>query len=174
MIGDWVTQSACRAAVLAGEAEPDWWFADARGGRTCTVRARAICCDCPVQGPCLEWALRFGETGIWAGTTERERRGRRFGISISLVCEDCTNVFDSVIGCGPKRRLCDECRDVRDRDRKRSFDVENRIGEPGQSPGMSLENGHGRISRYNGGCRCKACRRVAREQRRRYRLGVSA
>jgi WhiB family transcriptional regulator, redox-sensing transcriptional regulator len=37
--------------------------------------ARAICRSCPVQEPCLEWALASREKeGVWGGATERERR----------------------------------------------------------------------------------------------------
>lgn len=37
--------------------------------------AKVICGSCPVQEPCLEWALRNREQdGIWGGATERERR----------------------------------------------------------------------------------------------------
>ena len=38
-------------------------------------RAKHICLDCPVQGECLEFALRVREPhGIWGGLTEAERR----------------------------------------------------------------------------------------------------
>ena len=37
--------------------------------------ARRICADCPVQAPCLEYALANRERdGVWGGATERERR----------------------------------------------------------------------------------------------------
>jgi WhiB family redox-sensing transcriptional regulator len=37
--------------------------------------AKAVCRDCPVQGPCLQFALETNqEAGIWGGTTEAERR----------------------------------------------------------------------------------------------------
>ena len=37
--------------------------------------AKNICARCPVQTPCLAYALQVGETlGIWGGTTEAERR----------------------------------------------------------------------------------------------------
>jgi len=38
-------------------------------------RAKAICRVCPVQGPCLEFAVEIREPyGIWGGLTELERR----------------------------------------------------------------------------------------------------
>lgn len=37
--------------------------------------AKAICRQCPVLSPCLEWALSNRERdGVWGGATERERR----------------------------------------------------------------------------------------------------
>lgn len=38
-------------------------------------RAKAICCTCPVQKPCLDYALRIREPhGIWGGLNESERK----------------------------------------------------------------------------------------------------
>lgn len=38
-------------------------------------KARRICASCPVQEPCLEYALKFHiEHGVWGGASERERR----------------------------------------------------------------------------------------------------
>lgn len=37
--------------------------------------AVALCRTCPVQGPCLAWALDAGDLhGVWGATTARERR----------------------------------------------------------------------------------------------------
>jgi WhiB family redox-sensing transcriptional regulator len=37
--------------------------------------ARRICATCPVQAPCLEYALANGiDHGVWGGASERERR----------------------------------------------------------------------------------------------------
>jgi WhiB family redox-sensing transcriptional regulator len=37
--------------------------------------ARRICATCPVQHPCLEYALAERiDHGVWGGTSERERR----------------------------------------------------------------------------------------------------
>ena len=37
--------------------------------------ARQICATCPVQAPCLEYALRNRiDHGVWGGASERERR----------------------------------------------------------------------------------------------------
>jgi len=37
--------------------------------------SKAICAECPVRQPCLEYALANRERdGVWGGATERERR----------------------------------------------------------------------------------------------------
>jgi WhiB family redox-sensing transcriptional regulator len=37
--------------------------------------AKAICAQCPVREPCLEYAIGVREKhGVWGGLTERERR----------------------------------------------------------------------------------------------------
>jgi WhiB family redox-sensing transcriptional regulator len=37
--------------------------------------ARRICAECPVQAPCLEYALvERIDHGVWGGASERERR----------------------------------------------------------------------------------------------------
>lgn len=37
--------------------------------------AKAVCAECPVSGPCLEYALSAREkNGVWGGCTERDRR----------------------------------------------------------------------------------------------------
>jgi WhiB family transcriptional regulator, redox-sensing transcriptional regulator len=39
------------------------------------MEAKAICAVCPVQQPCLEFALHTDVScGVWGGTTESERR----------------------------------------------------------------------------------------------------
>ena len=39
------------------------------------MEAKAICAVCPVQQPCLEFALSSDVScGVWGGTTESERR----------------------------------------------------------------------------------------------------
>jgi len=48
--------------------------------------ARRYCAECPVKGPCLEYALENHiEHGVWGGASERERRRiarARRGISV--------------------------------------------------------------------------------------------
>jgi excisionase family DNA binding protein len=65
----WRNESECRKHPTR------WWFG---GGHRETLQAKGICADCPVQGPCLEFALsRTDLLGIWAGTTSNERTSMR-------------------------------------------------------------------------------------------------
>jgi len=36
--------------------------------------ALQICAECGIREECLEYAIEFGEHGVWGGTSERERR----------------------------------------------------------------------------------------------------
>lgn len=39
------------------------------------AQAKAICAECPVRLPCLEWALAVEEPyGVWGGHSEAERK----------------------------------------------------------------------------------------------------
>ena len=62
----WRQRSACRGV------DPDIFYpaTDEEAGE-----AKAICEQCPVREPCLEYALANRERdGVWGGATERERR----------------------------------------------------------------------------------------------------
>lgn len=53
--------------------------------------ARAYCRMCRVQPDCLEFALSFPEVyGVWAGTTEAERRSLKRG-GPRASCPGCAN-----------------------------------------------------------------------------------
>jgi WhiB family transcriptional regulator, redox-sensing transcriptional regulator len=74
---DWRLDAAC------AEVDPELFFPDT-GQVPQAAAAKAVCAGCAVRGPCLEAALhgpqaRDDHTGIFAGTTARERvrlRGR--------------------------------------------------------------------------------------------------
>jgi WhiB family redox-sensing transcriptional regulator len=52
--------------------DPDMFFP--KRGKA-TEPAKKVCSGCPVKADCLDHALRHREAfGIWAGTSERERR----------------------------------------------------------------------------------------------------
>ncbi|MEV5875211.1 WhiB family transcriptional regulator [Streptomyces sp. NPDC052101] len=67
----WRDHAACR------DEDPDLFFPVGTTGpaQVQTEQAKAVCAHCPVREPCLDWALGTGQSmGIWAGTTELERR----------------------------------------------------------------------------------------------------
>jgi len=66
MSTNWMGQGNCR------DHSPSTFFPNDGVG---VEVARRICATCPVQGPCLEYALRNRvDHGVWGGTSERERR----------------------------------------------------------------------------------------------------
>lgn len=63
---DWHEMANCRGL------DPEMFFPE-RGEST--GEAKAVCCECPVQGECLDHALVNTEKfGIWGGLSERQRR----------------------------------------------------------------------------------------------------
>lgn len=57
---------------LCAQVDSELFFPD-KGGAT--SEAKSICRQCPLQDPCLEYALERGERfGVWGGASERERR----------------------------------------------------------------------------------------------------
>lgn len=66
----WMDEGRCTSA-----GDPDAWFPSAGQHGAATRAAVRICQQCPVAAACLNYALdRPGLQGIWAGTTERQRR----------------------------------------------------------------------------------------------------
>ena len=65
----WRDQALCRGI------DPELFYPE-RGEST--REAKAVCAQCPVVEPCLDYALRTREVfGIWGGVAERERRTMR-------------------------------------------------------------------------------------------------
>ena len=64
----WRLQAAC------ADADPEL-FHPKRGENA--KKARAFCRRCPVWRSCLAFAVEHNEIGIWAGTTEKQRRPLR-------------------------------------------------------------------------------------------------
>ena len=52
------------------------------------VAIQAICNRCPIKEPCLDYALTVKVYGIWAGTSEVERKQmrRRLNITAESIC----------------------------------------------------------------------------------------
>lgn len=63
-ISDWSKESACRN-------EPDTTFFTGIGENP--TKARLLCPTCPVSDDCLNYAILYGERGVWGGMTEKER-----------------------------------------------------------------------------------------------------
>lgn len=59
-------------------------------------KVKRICAECPVQEPCLDYAMRLSEdfqiVGLWAGTSQREREQVQYekGIPIRNVAYDAS------------------------------------------------------------------------------------
>ncbi len=65
-VSGWMAQGLCR------DYPPAVFFPSDGVG---VDRARRICAECDVKGPCLEYALQQRiDHGVWGGTSERERR----------------------------------------------------------------------------------------------------
>jgi WhiB family transcriptional regulator, redox-sensing transcriptional regulator len=65
----WMERAACRGLDRA-------LFFPELGGNA--AKARMLCSICPVRLECFEYALADPEiTGVWGGTTDRERRKLR-------------------------------------------------------------------------------------------------
>lgn len=68
-LGDWRAQASCRTE------RPSTFYPVTEEGE---AAAKAICATCPVQEPCLAYALKNREEGVWGNTTEWERdEGKR-------------------------------------------------------------------------------------------------
>lgn len=67
---NWHRSAACR------HADPELFFPVGTAGPALeeAERAKQVCAACPVQAPCLKWALEHSVAfGIWGGLTEAER-----------------------------------------------------------------------------------------------------
>lgn len=67
---EWIADAACLYVP------PDLFFPEPGAS---IAPAKAICGGCSVRDRCLDYAVNAEEAlqGIWAGTTERQRRGMR-------------------------------------------------------------------------------------------------
>lgn len=65
---NWRARAKCRELSL--EEADEIFFLDV-GKKSKT--AKQICNQCPVQSQCLDFAIFYGESGIWGGMTDAER-----------------------------------------------------------------------------------------------------
>ena len=71
---EWRRRAACRG-------KPTWVFFPGRHDYVVLRAALAICRSCPVRSECL--AAHMGEPdGIWGGTSGKQRRAMRRGVSL--------------------------------------------------------------------------------------------
>ncbi len=69
---DWKNQAAC-----AGYPD-DLFFPASEAEERLTETALEVCASCQVTSECLDYALESNQrSGIWGGTTEKERRSLR-------------------------------------------------------------------------------------------------
>lgn len=62
-----------QAQAVCAQTDPDAFYAE-KGDWMSTRMAKRVCAACPVRERCLEVALARGESGVWGGTTEHQRR----------------------------------------------------------------------------------------------------
>jgi hypothetical protein len=60
---------------------PDWFFDNIEVNNA--REQKKFCSDCPVISECLEYALNVNVSGIWGGTTPRERKAIRKELNIT-------------------------------------------------------------------------------------------
>ena len=71
---------AWRASAACRDTDPDLFFPVGTTGPAIEQieSAKAVCQECEVREPCLEFALTTNQdSGIWGGTSEEERRKLR-------------------------------------------------------------------------------------------------
>jgi WhiB family redox-sensing transcriptional regulator len=73
----WVPEGACR------DPRVDKTIFFPEGNSSDLVAARKVCRTCPVIGLCLAYALKYGEEGVWGGTSERQRRSMRVRMGVA-------------------------------------------------------------------------------------------
>ena len=66
-----------RTSALCRQTDPDLFFPVGTTGSALDhiAAAKAVCERCPVQDPCLQFAIETNQdSGVWGGTSEEERR----------------------------------------------------------------------------------------------------
>lgn len=74
---DTVDAETWRDAASCRSTDPDLFFPVGTTGLAIDhiAAAKAVCTTCPVQTPCLEFAVESNQdSGVWGGTSEEERR----------------------------------------------------------------------------------------------------
>lgn len=66
-----------RRDAICRDTDPELFFPIGTTGQALLqiAKAKSVCCECPVQHECLEFAMETNQdTGIWGGVSEEERR----------------------------------------------------------------------------------------------------
>lgn len=65
---EWMNAARCR------EVDPELFNPERGQSNRDALR---VCASCEVREPCLEYALKTGQAGIWGGTSDKQRRALR-------------------------------------------------------------------------------------------------
>lgn len=72
----WKMEGACKGSDPNDWTEREEWETREQFKER-VARVGRVCKGCEVEDECLVWALRYGEKGIWAGTTRSQRARMR-------------------------------------------------------------------------------------------------
>ena len=64
--GDWMARGACKGI------DTEAFFPE--GSAPPPAEAKAACAACPVAAECLDYAIETRQWGVWAGTTDDDRK----------------------------------------------------------------------------------------------------
>ena len=103
---DWRELAACKDQI------DDWlWFDHGeRDADEALEQARVICAPCPAKALCLAYATEHKLEGLWAGTSEAQRKNMRFG---PLCREGHDLTLPGACSRGGECRLCRNARERR-------------------------------------------------------------
>ena len=73
---EWIEHAACHGYPRPADFFPTGRYNDPRR-KAAEKRALGICAECTVTSQCLWYARKTESVGVWGGTTEEQRFGRR-------------------------------------------------------------------------------------------------
>jgi len=120
----WHTQAACTSADTN-----IFYPAQGSGHKKDWAAAKAICANCQVKEPCLEYALATNQTdGLWGGLTPDQRRKQLSAYrKTHRTCIDCRTPIGHR-GTGSKR--CTDCQAAAQRQRQYEWATRKRLESP--------------------------------------------
>jgi hypothetical protein len=110
---DWMDRGACRNQPGV---DPEWFFSKLHAD---IDQAKQVCAGCQVAAPCLAYAVRHREVGVWGGSDDNDRkRGRSLGRPVPRTCRNGHLMTpDNVHYRADGGRRCRECWRAYARDR---------------------------------------------------------